>query len=286
MSDLITVQALTEAMDTSAKVAQTPGLMTVVDRLFGFKLSEWKAQGDIIKAQMHQEYKEATEKGLGFQYATAFREKANVLNVLAKATDYVKEGLAREIALDEDVFWNLIDHAKTISREEMQDLIAKIIAGEYNEQGTYSMRTLQVLKSLGKNEIELLEKATSLLVGGNQLPDHVFRVTNKNYAEFLQKIGMTYNDFLTLQSLGLFYAKSGTMNIQNPNNLPFEVPYFDKKLVYTSTDENNREVSVPSFYELSEAGKQIVQHLNPQFNEYYFQWLTENYTIHRYQMVK
>ena len=152
MNEPITVKALTDAMDTSAKIAQSPGLMTIADRLFGFKLSEWKAQGDIVKAQMQQEYKEASEKGLGFQYVTAFRDKANVLNTLAKATDYVKENFEREIEFDEDVFWNLIEHSKTISQEEVQDLVAKIIAGEYNQKGTYTTHTLQVLKSLGRDE--------------------------------------------------------------------------------------------------------------------------------------
>lgn len=285
MSDPI-VTALATAMDASVKVASSPGLMTILDRAFGFRLSEWKAQGDVVRQQISDGYKEAQEKGLGMQYATAFREKVNVLNTLARATNYVKEGFVREIDLDEDVFWNLLDHAKTVSKEEMQDLIAKIIAGEYNEQGTYSMRTLQVLKSLGKNEIELLEKASALLIGGNQLPDNTFMVGNKNYAELLRNIGITYNDFLTLQSLGLFYTKSSTMKIQNPSNVPFEITYFDKKILYTSTDENNREIGVPSFYELSEVGKQITQHLNPQFNDYYFNWLIENYTIHGYQMMK
>ena len=113
MTEPVTVKALTEAMDTSLKLAQTPGLMTIADRLFGFKLSEWKAQGEIIRAQMQAEYKDAAEKGLGMQYATAFREKANVLNTLAKATDYVKEGFVRDIELDEDVFWKTLLQVKT-----------------------------------------------------------------------------------------------------------------------------------------------------------------------------
>ena len=44
--------------------------------------------------------------------------------------------------MDNDFFWNTIEYAKTISNEEMQELVAKIIAGEYNEPGTYSIELM------------------------------------------------------------------------------------------------------------------------------------------------
>ncbi len=281
MTDPITVQALTQAMDTSAKVAQTPGLMTIADRLFGFKLSEWKAQGDIVKAQMHQEYKEATEKGLGMQYATAFREKANVLNTLAKATDFVKEGFVRDVELDEDVFWNLIDHAKTISREDVQELIAKIIAGEYNEPGTYTMSTLQTIKSLGRNELDKLEKLGSLLVNKIMIPDNVFRLV-PGYTDFIKSIGISFTEFQTLQSLGLVHTNTATRKIENPDKKNFKVEYFDKAIFFKLQGDEAQTIEVPGFYSLTDVGIQLLQHLNPSVNDIYYEWLKTNYKIGHY----
>ncbi len=37
--------ALTSAIENSTKVANTPLFSTVIDRLLGFKISEWNAQG-------------------------------------------------------------------------------------------------------------------------------------------------------------------------------------------------------------------------------------------------
>jgi len=280
------VTALTTAMDASAKIASSPGPMAFADRLFGFKLSEWIAQGEVVRQQINDEYKDAREKGLGMQYATAIREKTNVLNTLSKVASHIKEGFEREIDLEEDVFWNLLDHAKAISDEDVQELIARIIAGEYNQKGAYSMSALQILKSLGKNELEVLEKVASLLLNNSQLPENLFRAGNENYRELLQNIEVSYNDFLTLQSLGLFYAKSATSVIPNPTDLLFKVSYFGRELVYKSSDENKKDISVPGYYELTKVGGQIVQHLNPQPNEYYFNWIIENYTVPRYQIVR
>ena len=47
-----------------------------------------------------------------------------------------------KISDENDVFWGFLEHSKEISNEEMQRLIAKIIAGEYNSPGTYSMSAL------------------------------------------------------------------------------------------------------------------------------------------------
>ena len=41
--------ALTTAIEDPAKVANTPLFSTVIDKLLGFKISEWGAQGDAIK---------------------------------------------------------------------------------------------------------------------------------------------------------------------------------------------------------------------------------------------
>ena len=41
--------ALTTAIEDLAKVANTPLFSTVIDKLLGFKISEWGAQGDAIK---------------------------------------------------------------------------------------------------------------------------------------------------------------------------------------------------------------------------------------------
>ena len=82
--------ALTTAIEDSAKVANTPLFSTVIDKLLGFKISEWGAQGDAIKKQILDGYEEAKHRGLGFQYVSAFRSNANLINIGRKATKYIR----------------------------------------------------------------------------------------------------------------------------------------------------------------------------------------------------
>ena len=41
--------ALTTAIDNATKVANTPLFTTVIDRITGFKISQWAAEGEVRK---------------------------------------------------------------------------------------------------------------------------------------------------------------------------------------------------------------------------------------------
>jgi len=94
---------------------------------------------------------------MGMQYIEYMRNTENLINTAVKSSKHIDPNKPNEIKMDNDFLWNTINYAKTVSNDKVQKLAAKIIAGEYNEPGTYSMSTLQTLKMLGKNEIELFE---------------------------------------------------------------------------------------------------------------------------------
>ncbi len=48
--------SLTTAIENASKVANTPFFVTVVDKLTGFKISQWAAEGEVRKQLIHDEY--------------------------------------------------------------------------------------------------------------------------------------------------------------------------------------------------------------------------------------
>jgi len=276
------VTALTTALETSSKVASNPTFMTAIDKWSGFKLSEWNAQGDVIKQQIKDGYEEAKQKGLGIQYASAFRQEGNLLQVASKASGYVTEGFKREIGIEEDVFWNLLDHSKTISDEDVQDLIARIIAGEYNEQGTYSMSALQVLKSLGKKELSLFEKVGALTLEGVQIPTLVFQI-REGFGELLEEVGVSYVQFQELQSLGLIHNNKLATQITTEEFPKIKFRYFSNAIILEREGNCPAKISTPQYYELTNVGKQIMEHLRPAENEFYLGWLKDNFKLPHYK---
>lgn len=277
--------ALTAAVDNATKVANTPFFTTVIDKVTGFKISKWAAEGEVRKKIIHDEYEKAKENGIiGVQYISSLRETTNLIDTAVKSTKYIEQGKENEIKMDNDFFWNTIEHSKTVSNEEVQELIAKIIAGEYNQPGSYSISTLQSIKMLGKDELELFEKVCGFLVNGDQLPHSLFS-GRYNLESFMKDNNLDFRKLQLLQTLGLFLPNDMVRTIENDNKNNLEIRYFDKSIIYSSEDEKNTKIKLPNFYGLSPIGEQIIKHLSPKYIESYYVWLKENYKIPHYKVV-
>jgi len=276
------VTAVTTAIDNAAKVANTPLFTTVIDKVTGFKISQWAAEGEVWKKLIHDEYEKAKEQGIiGVQYIALLRQTTNLINTAVKSAKYIDAGKPNEIKMDNDFFWNTIEHSKSVSNEEMQELIARIIAGEYNEPGTYAMSTLQAIKMLGKNELELFENMCCLLINQSRIPSTLFKKSDSSM-EILREFRMNFGHLQILQNLGLFLPNSMVQTFENLENKNVELQYYDKQIVYKPKNENVLEFETPSYYGLSITGAQIAKHLNHKFNDEYFKWLKENYKIDNY----
>lgn len=276
--------SLTTAIDNASKVANTPLFTTVIDKLTGFKISQWSAEGEVRKKLIHDEYQKAKESGIiGMQYIENLRHTTNLIDTATKSAKYIDPDKVNEIEMDNDFFWNTIEHAKTISNEEMQELVAKIIAGEYNEPGTYSMSTLHTLKTLGKQELELFEKMCSLCINLNQIPAHIFSLP-ADIKPLMNSLNLDFGSLQTLQCLGLILPNSMTQILPNPEKKNYRVDYFDKLIRFTPIHETNFDISLPEFYQLSNTGKQISQHLKPECREGLYEWLKTNYKIANFEI--
>jgi hypothetical protein len=164
----------------------------------------------------------------------------------------------------------------------MQELIAKIIAGEYNVPGSYSMSTLQIIKMLGKDELKLFERVCSLLVNKNQVPRELF-LLGDSVKGIMSGLQIDFGSLQTLQSLGLFLPNEMTRTIQNTEKKDFVVTYFGKSLFFTPENENYQKVEMPSCFGLSIVGEQILKHLSPNYIDEYYVWLKTNYKILNYK---
>ena len=145
------------------------------------------------------------------------------------------------------------------------------------------MFTLQVVKMLGKNELELFERICYLLIDNECLPRELF-TGRVNVEEFTQDIGIDFGSLQTLQSLGLFLPNDMTRTITITGRKNLVIKYFDKELVFTPTNENFSKIRIPNFYGLSIVGKQILKHLKLRYVEKYYLWIRQNYKIPNYEL--
>jgi hypothetical protein len=137
---------------------------------------------------------------------------------------------------------------------------------------------------LGKNELELFQKICTLLLNNDNVPESLFSLP-ENAKTFLNELHIDFASLQTLQNLGLFLPNHMTRSIPNPAKQKFALLYFYKEILFEPIHETNFEIKLPSYFGLSTTGKQLVQHLQPQFYEKYFTWLKENYEIPNYKVI-
>lgn len=257
-------------------------------KLFGKSIAKLKAEAeneyDKTRQQGEIERKAQEPFIVQIETAKAYRQYSNLGNTLMKARPLITAN-ENKVADDNDVFWGLLEHSKEISNDEMQELIAKIIAGEYNVPGTYSMSTLQIIKMLGKSELELFEKIGSLLVNDSRLPWELF-TGRDNAKDLMEKVEVDFGRLQALQSLGLFLPNEMSNTITNTEKENLLIKYFDKKLIFSPENDNYAKAKLPNFYGLSTVGEQILKHLNPKYVEEYYAWLKENYKIPNYKLLE
>jgi len=120
---------------------------------------------------------------------------------------------------DSDWITRFFRIAEDITTEQMQTLWGKVLAGEVKRPGSYSLRTLDLLKNINQREAETFVKVGRIAFLS---ADKTF-VPNPDRGKYLEdKFGLTFLELLLLRELGLlfpddlqFILKPAEANTQN-----------------------------------------------------------------------
>lgn len=126
--------------------------------------------------------------------------KANNFLAVAKRADEFYSEMHQEQAADKydfDWFIRFYEAVGNISNEEMQEIWARILAGEINNPGSFSLRAIDILKNLSRADAELFERVCLYAM---RTSGHIFV---PNYDSYLDTFGISYSDVMRLDELGL-----------------------------------------------------------------------------------
>lgn len=139
-----------------------------------------------------------THERLNFQEA---KKQLNIENVTAFAAEELKnEPPVTDEPLDEDWTTRFFRIAEDISNEEMQALWGKILAGEIKQPKTYSLRTLELIRNLSKNEADVFMKVANFAV---KCGNANFLFKGKDSKLLKEKYNISYSDTALLTEIGL-----------------------------------------------------------------------------------
>lgn len=135
------------------------------------------------------------------------QKQQNIESVVAHAYDELEhEVQASEEPVDEDWILRFFNSVEDISNEDMQKLWGKVLAGEVKQPGTFSLRTLNALKNLTKEEAKLFEKISNFAI---EIEGHCIIMTSKK----MQESYYHYSEILRLEECGFINAAALTLTI-------------------------------------------------------------------------
>ncbi|URC12124.1 DUF2806 domain-containing protein [Flavobacterium sp. B183] len=128
------------------------------------------------------------------------RKQENIDNIIEVAiTQINQESDVSSEKVDTDWATRFFNIAEDISSEEMQKLWGRVLSGEVKNPGAFSLRTLDVLKNLTKQEAEVFTKFVPLRIK-SQSSDFI-PYEDKAYLE--KALNISYTDILLMMELGL-----------------------------------------------------------------------------------
>ena len=99
------------------------------------------------------------------QLSEAIRQEANIEGVLdAAAKEIGSEENVSDQSVDDDWLTRFFSIVKDISAEDMQYVWGKILAGEVQKPGSFSLRTLEVVRNLSRQEAEAFQTIVPLIL--------------------------------------------------------------------------------------------------------------------------
>ncbi len=144
--------------------------------------------------------------------------------------------------------------AEDITSEQMQILWGKVLAGEVKRPGSYSLRTLDVLKNINNQEAELFVRLAKLAVVERTI---VYAINPDDGKYLAENHAVGFHERLVLHEIGL-------IELQTLGRTIDELPE-DQEIAYTvgttvlavSTRKDAASVSIPVIV-FTEVGKQLL----------------------------
>lgn len=199
---------------------------------------------------------------------TEMRRHRNLKNIINYAASQMtnKDKVSQE-PVREDWMARFLNNSQDISEQELQKLWGQILAGEIKRPGSYSLRTLEILRNINKEEALLFARvANFVFINGN-----MYDILHDNNGA-LTKFGVQYDDFSYLMEIGVLQTDHDMTSTIRPQSLSNIANLFfgDKYKIVIKFDSSVGKKSLRT-YTLSNSGREIYSLLTTSPNIEYVQ---------------
>jgi hypothetical protein len=212
-----------------------------------------RAKGDRKKLESIIELEEIRIRAGARLQAAYVEEQRNLEAVMSKAMPLI-EAAARPDEVSPDWRAAFKSKAKMTSEDDLQEVWARILAGEVNRPGTHSKRLLSTVEVIGKSEAERFQAVCSVSsdpgLGTARLWPYPFIYDLND--PLIQGVGLSPDSLISLQGMGLLRYESvfGTSGVGPAPGTLLVSLFSELYALVTHEATDSVEVGLVSFTEL------------------------------------
>lgn len=194
------------------------------------------------------------------------RKQKNIESITAKAAENLLEvENISESKPDEDWIARFFNYSQDISSKEMQELWGRILSGEIIRPGSYSLRTLDVIRNMTTGDAKAFEKLARYALKLVAARTWFIPIDDKSFLK--TKFGIYPADQFNLSELNFMY----------PSDLALE-PFADASQESLITTESNimiikkgiqEKIKLP-IWKFTQIGGEIISLVEKPYNDEYF----------------
>ena len=152
----------------------------------------------------------------------------NIESVIGMAYQAIgNEEKVTDEPVDEDWILRFFNSVQDVSSAEMQRIWAGILAGEIRRPSSFSLRTLETLHNISKDEAELFQRIHKYIIKNGK------KRYIPNEDVLLQNAGINYSDIVRLEECGLINADSN-LAIENEEAHHMALAHNNKYVVFAT----------------------------------------------------
>lgn len=229
-------QASTKLIETICK-----GVGMTFESLLALLNSKTKAREYLsiekakVDAEVYRREKLAPYKDLLYErmIAKEARKQQNLSDIAGTAYDELKSSSASSKPVDTVWATRFVNEAENISDDDLKIIWGKILAREVKSPGSYSLRTLETLNNLSKEEALLFTKACQMAMGYKE-----YFIVGYRY-ETNTGLGLSFDEANLLMEAGLLCPTFDAMDQFTCEDGFFSLVYQDYviKITYPNRDK-------------------------------------------------
>jgi len=195
-----------------------------------------EAEIAVIKAHKELQLTDIKQRAILRFNEEQIQYQRNMEATVAKTLPFLRE-TAEPNEIDNDWLTYFFDKSRLVSDEQMQSVWARILAGESNQPGSFSKRTVNLLSEMSKEDAEILTDLRCFCWNFNNHPIPVIITYGSN--SVFGENGMDYSKLVQLSSLGIISLSTDAPVHLEVEHANLTASYFGRKMRFRGKPINH-----------------------------------------------